>query len=134
MRRFSAAGIDPARVELRGYSSHRRMLEEYSGIDVVLDTFPYNGGITTLEAMWMGKPVVTIRGDTLISRQSAALLDAVGLSELAAGSASEFARTVASLAADPKRLASDAPSLARALEAAYRAAWKEFIAATPRRI
>ena len=147
--RLGRAGIDSGRVELRGFSSHRRMLDEYNEVDIVLDTFPYNGGITTLEAMWMGKPVATIRGDTLISRQSAALLDAAGLGDLVARDAAHFARIVAGLAADPGRLGTlsmslrermkgsplmDTRGMARALEVAYRGMWKHYLAAGPRRI
>ncbi|HEX7404119.1 MAG TPA: tetratricopeptide repeat protein, partial [Usitatibacter sp.] len=104
-RRFRGRGIDPARVEFRGFSAHRDMLENYNDVDIVLDTFPYNGGITTLEALWMGKPVVTLRGDTLISRQTAAILQTAGLDEWAARDSEDFARIVASLAADPAKLA-----------------------------
>jgi protein O-GlcNAc transferase len=141
-RRFRAHGIDPARIEFRGFSAHRDMLEEYNEVDIVLDTFPYNGGITTLEALWMGKPVVTLRGDTLISRQTAAILQAAGLDEWIASDAEGFARIVANLAADPAKLATigrgmrerlrsspllDARGLAAALEAAYRAMWRRYV-------
>jgi protein O-GlcNAc transferase len=146
-RRFRAHGIDPARVEFRGFSAHRDMLEEYNDVDIVLDTFPYNGGITTLEALWMGKPVVTLRGDTLISRQTAAILQAAGFDEWTASDADVFARIVASLAADPAKLAAtgrgmrerlrsspllDARGLAAALEAAYRAMWRRYVGRSTR--
>jgi predicted O-linked N-acetylglucosamine transferase (SPINDLY family) len=134
--RFAERGIDPARIEWRGFSTHARMLDEYNEIDVVLDTFPYNGGITTMEALWMGRPVATIRGDTMVSRQSAALLEAAGLPEGIAGSASEFAATVerllgalpaqeirARLAASPLM---DGTGLARALEETYRSLWRRW--------
>jgi protein O-GlcNAc transferase len=147
-RRFRAHRIDPARVEFRGFSAHRDMLEEYNDADIVLDTFPYNGGITTLEALWMGKPVVTLRGDTLISRQTAAILQAAGFDEWIASDAEGFARIVASLAADPAKLAAtgrgmrerlrsspllDARGLAAALEAAYRAMWRHYVEKSTRR-
>jgi protein O-GlcNAc transferase len=135
-------GIDTARVELRGHSSHAQMLAEYNDIDVVLDTFPYNGGITTMEALWMGKPVVTIRGDTLISRQSAALLHTVGLDELVASDKTSFAQIVATLASNGSRLENlgsemrarlrdsslfDGRGLASALEATYRNTWHRWL-------
>ncbi|HEY2629382.1 MAG TPA: glycosyltransferase, partial [Usitatibacter sp.] len=131
------------RVELRGFSEYKRLLEEYNDVDVVLDAFPYNGGVTTLEAMWMGRPVVTIRGETMVSRQGVALLSAVGLDDLVATDAQDFARIVASLANDgPRRLQlaselrermrrsplMDAAAMARALESAYRGAWQRFLA------
>ena len=142
-RRIAAAGVDPSRVELRGFSEYAQMLDQYNGVDVVLDTFPYNGGVTTLEALWMGRPVVTIRGDTMVSRQGVALLSAVGLEDLVASDAHAFARIVAAIAYDTPRRASlalelrdrmrrspllDAPGMARALEAAYHVAWRRFVA------
>jgi len=89
--RFAAEGIDPGRIQFRGPSPHRELLAEYADIDIALDTFPYNGGLTTLEALWMGTPVITLEGERIISRQSAAILNQLGLPELVAHSNGEFA-------------------------------------------
>lgn len=143
--RFAARGIDPARVEWRGFSPHAAALQEYSEIDIALDTFPYNGGLTTLEALWMGRPVVTLRGDSLLSRQTWALLAPLGLEELAAPDAAGFAGTAAALAADVPRLARtcaglrgrmaaspllDHAGFTRGLEAAYREMWSRWASRT----
>lgn len=139
---FSERGIDPRRVEWRPFSAHAQALAEYGEVDIVLDTFPYNGGLTTLEALWMGRPVVTIRGDTLLSRQSAALLCALDADDLVAGDAAGFARIAAELASDGARLAErcaglrprmrasallDAAGFVRVLESTYRDLWKRWL-------
>ncbi len=98
--RFAAHGIDPARIELRGPSPHAQMLAEYADVDISLDTFPYNGGLTTCEALWMGVPVLTVPGTTMIARQSAALLGAAGLAEWVADSVDELPRRAARHAGD----------------------------------
>lgn len=88
---FAVHAINPARLYFQSASAHDAMLEEYSEVDIALDTFPFTGGTTTCEALWMGVPVVTCRGDRPVSRQTAAMLAAVGLGDLAADSADEFA-------------------------------------------
>lgn len=102
--RFSRQGVDPGRLDLRGFSSHRDMLLEYGDVDVALDPFPYSGGVTTCEALWMGVPVVTLAGRTLISRQSAAFLDCIGVPELAGASREEYLRIAVEGIADRARL------------------------------
>jgi predicted O-linked N-acetylglucosamine transferase (SPINDLY family) len=88
------------------------MLREYLDVDVVLDTFPYNGGVTTLESLWMGRPVVSLAGDTLIGRQSKAMLAAIGLDgRLCARDSAGFAEIAAALVADPEALAELSASL-----------------------
>jgi predicted O-linked N-acetylglucosamine transferase (SPINDLY family) len=87
---FAVHGINPARLYFQSASAHDAMLEEYSEVDIALDTLPFTGGTTTCEALWMGVPVVTCRGDRPVSRQSAAMLAAVGLGHLAAHSGDEF--------------------------------------------
>ncbi|MCW5590720.1 MAG: hypothetical protein KIS74_01355 [Burkholderiales bacterium] len=141
--RLAAAGLPVGRVALRAASPHAEALAEYGDVDIALDAFPYNGGITTLEALHMGRPVVTLEGDTLISRQSAAILRAAGLEEFVASDVSAYVRLAAGLAADPERLARlsgglrerlalspvcDAAAFTRRLEGAYREAWRSWCA------
>ncbi|WP_040418127.1 hypothetical protein [Desulfonatronospira thiodismutans] len=71
----------------------------------MLDPFPFTGGLTSCEALWMGVPVVTMPMDRVVSRQSYAFLGTVGLSEFGAGSEDEYVRIAAELAADTDRLA-----------------------------
>lgn len=78
-RWFADQGIAPERLRLEGPAEHFAFLETYGRIDVALDTFPYNGGTTTTEAIWQGVPVVTFWGDRWVSRTSASILRAGGL-------------------------------------------------------
>jgi protein O-GlcNAc transferase len=139
---FATHGIAGDRLDLVGYLPERGgHLALYNRIDIALDTFPYNGTTTTCEALWMGVPVVSVRGDCHASRVGASLLAAVGLDELVAPSLEAYVALARDLAADPARLAAisrslrgrleaspllDARSLARALEAAYREMWQRW--------
>jgi protein O-GlcNAc transferase len=102
---FSARGIEPDRIELRGPSFHADMLGEYADIDIALDPFPFTGGLTSCEALWMGLPVVTWPQSQVVSRQGVAVLSAIGLGELAARDADDTLRIAVALAADRPRLA-----------------------------
>ncbi|MCP5155908.1 MAG: tetratricopeptide repeat protein [Ectothiorhodospiraceae bacterium] len=134
-RQLAGAGIDPRRVELRGASSHERMLADYDGIDVALDPFPFSGALTTCEALWMGVPVVTLPWQRPVSRQTMAILRDLGLDDLVARNVDDYAAIAAQLADDaPRRHAlrlelrarieasplRDGASLARSLESRYR--------------
>lgn len=112
MQRFEQAGIDAARVDLRPGSSHAEMLAEYGEVDIALDTFPFNGGMTTLEALWMGVPVVTLAGNTVVSRQTVSALANIGLDqEWAFGDVDAFVQGAVRLASDWEHLAQLRPSL-----------------------
>ena len=76
---FAKYNIPPERVLLRGRIDHYQLLRTYDDIDIVLDTFPYNGGTTTTEGIWQRVPVVTFWGDRLVSRTSASILHAGNL-------------------------------------------------------
>jgi predicted O-linked N-acetylglucosamine transferase (SPINDLY family) len=136
---LEGAGIDPARVELVGgipdIAGH---LASYGRVDIALDTFPYHGTTTTCEALWMGVPVVTLAGQTHVSRVGVSLLSNLGLAELITASPEEYVNLAAELAKDLPRLAHlrstlrermeqsplmDAPGFARDIEAAYREMW-----------
>lgn len=103
-RRFAAHGIPPSRVILRGQSPHSAMLAEYGEIDIALDPFPYNGGLTSCEALWMGVPVITLAGARPVSRQTLGFLTLLGLSGLAAADEAGYVAAAAALAADRPRL------------------------------
>src|SRR6185369_3275764 len=94
-----------ARLELMGrqplIGDHLAM---YGRIDIALDPFPYNGTTTTCEALWMGVPLVAIRGDRHVARVSAALLHHVGLDELVADDVEGYIRTAVALAKAPERI------------------------------
>lgn len=101
---FEQHGVAPERIRLDGPADHYRFLEAYGAIDIALDTFPYNGGTTTTEAIWQGVPVVTVTGDRWASRTSASLLKAGGLGDLVATGLEEYVSLATALAHYPERL------------------------------
>jgi predicted O-linked N-acetylglucosamine transferase (SPINDLY family) len=136
---FGEAGLDEDRLEFVGLQSFPDYLATYRKIDVALDPMPYTGGTTTCDALWMGVPVVTLAGQTAVSRGGASLLSNVGLPELVARSEDEYVDIAADLIGDADRLASlraglreklesspvmDAPRFVRGLEAAFREMWR----------
>jgi protein O-GlcNAc transferase len=101
---FAGQGIAPERIELRGASFHADVLKEYADIDIALDPFPFTGGLTSCEALWMGVPVVTWPQSRVVSRQTYAFVSVIGLPELAGQSANDYVRIAVELAADKARL------------------------------
>ena len=76
---FKSLGLAPERLELRGHSpSLEEHLAGYHDVDIALDTFPYTGCTTTADALWMGVPVLTVAGQSMVSRQAAAVLSGIG--------------------------------------------------------
>jgi protein O-GlcNAc transferase len=105
--RFEEGGIARERLELLSWvPSRKEHLELYHKIDIALDTFPYNGTTTTCEAVWMGLPVITLKGNTHASRVGISLLTNIGLPELVAGTRDEYVEIAVRLAADIRGLKS----------------------------
>lgn len=98
---FARFSIPAERVDLDGGAEHHAFLEGYAGIDVALDTFPYNGGTTTTEALWQGVPVIAFAGDRWASRISASILCEAGLAEFVAYDLDGFVAKAVALARDP---------------------------------
>lgn len=138
---FAAAGIDPTRIDFAGHASRHDLLAAYNGIDIALDPFPFNGGITTVEALWMGVPVVSKKGDRYCGHHSESSLVSLGLGDLVAPDSAGYISTALALARDPARLEAlrgdmrarfarstlgDNPRFVRDLEAALRLAWQDW--------
>ena len=140
---FLAAGVGAERLDLRGASPHADMLAEYGDIDVALDPFPFCGGLTSCEALWMGLPIVAWPGDRPASRQTVGFLELLGLEACVARSGEDYVRVAAGLAADadgladlrrqlrPRMAASplcDGTLFTPTLEAAFREMWRRWSA------
>jgi predicted O-linked N-acetylglucosamine transferase (SPINDLY family) len=140
-------GIDPRRLKFAGKVSLPEYFALHRQIDIGLDPFPYNGGTTTCDALWMGVPVVTLTGRTAVGRGGASVLRNVGLPELVAETPQQYVEIALALAADLPRVAElrrtlrarmqasplmDAPRFAQNVEAAYREMWRNWCAAEPR--
>ena len=97
-RSFEKRGIERSRIEMRGWSLHVDMLAEFADVDILLDTFPFTGGITTCNALWMGVPVVSLQGETVVGRQGYAILKQLDLEELAANSTEHYINIAEGLA------------------------------------
>jgi predicted O-linked N-acetylglucosamine transferase (SPINDLY family) len=139
-RQFAAQGIDPGRLDVRGPQLDQQShLGLYNEMDIAMDTFPYHGTTTTCEALWMGVPVITLAGQTHVSRVGVSLLSSIGLNELIASTTDEYERLAVELAGDQGRLSAlrlgmrvrmrasplmDGARFAREVEAAYRQMWR----------
>lgn len=89
---FTEAGIDQNRLSFHSRCKLNTYLELHRNVDICLDTFPYNGGTTTLHALWMGVPTLTLAGQTAVGRAGAAIISHVGLEAFIAHDADDFVK------------------------------------------
>ena len=137
--RLRKLAFDLSRVELRPYSPD--YLEQYRDIDIALDTFPYNGGLTTCEALYMGVPVITLRGRTHGSRFGASILKNAGVRELVVENDLNYVRRAVQIGTSPELIGAyhsglranllksdlmNAKQYMEELETSYRCAWCRF--------
>jgi predicted O-linked N-acetylglucosamine transferase (SPINDLY family) len=138
---FAGHGVAPDRIEFRGRSAHRALLAQYADIDIVLDPFPYTGGLTTCEALWMGVPTVTLAGEIFSARHATSHMSNVGLADwvsttrdgyiaMAVARASDIAGLAELRAGMRARVKSsplcDAPRFGQNLGVALRHAWRAY--------
>jgi protein O-GlcNAc transferase len=138
---FGKRGIEPARLVMVQRRDADEYMKLYQRIDVGLDPFPYNGHMTSCDAMWMGVPVVSLRGKTSVARGGVSLLTNLDLTELLADDEAQYIAIATKLARDRERLAGmrrglrermrespvcDAQRMAREMEEAYRWMWERW--------
>jgi len=138
---FEAAGIKRDRIEFVGRCERLDYLARYQHIDIGLETLPYNGQTTSLDALWMGVPTVTLVGDTVVGRAGLCQSMNLGLPELVATTEDDYVGAAVSLASDLAHLSQlrqtlrarlqqsplmDAPRFARNLESLYRDVWRRW--------
>lgn len=136
--RLERLGFDCLRVKLLGRSSQAEHQRFYAGLDLVLDPFPYNGGVSNFEALWMSRPFISLRGPM---GSGASMLNALGCPELIAESTEEYIAKAVALGQDRSRLKAyhsslraqlkasplcDGPRFVRLVEQGYRQAWRAF--------
>ncbi|MDQ5984742.1 MAG: hypothetical protein CSYNP_00438 [Syntrophus sp. SKADARSKE-3] len=95
---FAQSGIARERLIMRGPTGLADMMQEYGDIDIALDTWPYNGGTTSLQALWMGVPLVSLAGGNFVSRMGASFLKSMGRAEWATYSEDGYVKKAAELA------------------------------------
>lgn len=104
VERFASHGIGAERLLLEGAESRAKYFAAYHRVDIALDPFPYPGGTTTVESLWMGVPVLNLAGETFLFRQGAGFLMNAGLAEWVAASQDEYASKAAAFAGDLQAL------------------------------
>ncbi|WP_334001515.1 tetratricopeptide repeat protein [Burkholderia gladioli] len=140
---FSAEGISHDRLDLQPRAPAAVYLQQHHHVDFCLDTFPYTGSTTALNALWMGVPTLTIRGDTLASRAGAVWMSSVGLEQFVADDVDDFVARAIALAGDLKGLAAlrggmrercrqsagfQPERVAQAVSDSFRIAWRRWCA------
>lgn len=141
IREFAQHGIGEARLELAPRLPMAEFLDAHSRVDIALDSFPYSGTTTTCQTLWMGVPVVTLAGKSLVSRVGVTMLASVGLESCVAADESDYVRKVIALAGNRARLQelrldmrrrmagsplTDGARFARFLEDAYATMWEHY--------
>jgi predicted O-linked N-acetylglucosamine transferase (SPINDLY family) len=140
---FREGGVAPERVEFVDRCGRLDYLGKYRDIDLCLDTFPSNGHTTSLDALWMGVPTVTLAGETAVGRAGVCQAMNLGLPELIARSPEEYVQAASSLAGNLDHLSElrrtlrermkqsplmDGPRFARNVESTYRDVWRRYCA------
>ena len=148
LERLARRGIRPDRVEVRGRESIPDYYDAIGSVDIALDTWPHNGATTTFDTLWMGTPLVALRGDRGIARSSASILHTSGTLELIADTMDRYVELNVRLALDPGRRAAFRVDLRQRLmrsalmnmnafvadlEAAYRGMWTNWCTSQTRR-
>jgi predicted O-linked N-acetylglucosamine transferase (SPINDLY family) len=143
VERLAAFGIDEDVLMLEDYGSRKEYFAAYHRVDIALDPFPYPGGTTTAEALWMGIPVLTMEGKSFLARQGSGLLTNAGLTDWIATDVDDYVNKSIEMASDIERLASlrrglrekvlaspifDPDQFARNFETALRGMWTHYCA------
>ena len=141
IQRFAALGINSKRISLEESEDRQKYFAAYNRIDITLDSFPFTGGTTSVESLWMGVPLITLAGDSLISRQGVGVLTNAGLSDWIADDEESYLAKAIIFASDLDKLARlranlrsqvlasplfDAPRFARNLENALFEMWNQY--------
>jgi predicted O-linked N-acetylglucosamine transferase (SPINDLY family) len=139
--RLHERGIDPSRIDFVGVQPLEQFLATFQRFDIALDSFPYNGGTVTCDALYMGVPVVSLAGAMPVHRGGLSLLSAVGLPQLVAENQEDYAQIAIDLAGDVPRLSQlrgslrpqmrasplmNAPRFATNVASALRSVWREW--------
>jgi len=134
------SGVDSNRL-LFSESRQLEYFQRYNQIDIALDPFPFGGGTTTCDALWMGVPVITLWGKTAVGRGGGSILSNLGLERLIAPSPEKYVQIAVDLASDLDQMKSlrqnmrarmlasplmDAESFTRDMESAYRQMWRNW--------
>ncbi|HXE53542.1 MAG TPA: tetratricopeptide repeat protein [Tepidisphaeraceae bacterium] len=132
-------GIDQSRLEFVGRLPGKEYFAKYQEIDIALDPFPYPGGTTSCDAIWMGVPVVTLAGQTPVGRAGVSILSTIGVSEWIVHDREQYIQIASTLAADLSQLAAtrstlrdrmqsspqmDVAGFTKDIEAAFRQMWR----------
>lgn len=141
LARFAAHSIGAERLLLEGSSMRAQYFAAYRSVDIVLDPFPFTGGTTSIEGLWMGVPVLTLRGDRMIAHQGEAILHNVGLADWIAADVDAYVQQAVARAGDLQSLAKlrgelrerllasplcDGPRFAKNLESAFKRMWEVY--------
>lgn len=139
---FKQHGVDLGRITFEGHAPFADMLTRYQSIDLALDSFPYTGGTTSILALWMGVPIVTLRGETVAARQTWAVLRSIGEFDTVTDTVDDYVQRAIALANDLPQLSAmrgrlrerltqsplnQSATLARAWVEAVRGAWRTFV-------
>lgn len=138
---FIEAGVDPERIVFLGGSSWEDHVAAFHQIDIALDPFPHGGGVSTLEGLMMGVPVVTLRSPTIVGRLSASIMTTLGLKDWIAETPEQYVQMAIQKAGEVTALASlrhqlrgmiqasiigDTKAYVSAVEGEYRSLWREW--------
>lgn len=148
-KRLELNGVPTNRVRIMGRRPMQEFLQLFQQVDLALDPFPCSGGTTSLHTLWMGVPILSMEGDSELSRSTAGMLRAAGLDAFVVRDMEDYVRAALRAAQDVHALASlraglrdrmrktplfDGPAITRSLESAYRGMWRRYVIARNARL